>query len=134
MSNVFQKIGHFFSAIVHFVISPAGRDIIAKYLDEAQKLLAPALDAVSLIASLTPTRSDDEIVALAQKYSLGTITPGMITNDAVLTGLLKTAAIKELSAATGTAVPPSVLDLAIQSAYVVYEQAKADMAAAPAAG
>lgn len=133
MGNVFGKIGHFFSAVVHFVISPAGRDKIAAYLDEAQKLLAPALDSVSLIASLTPTRGDDEVIALVNRYGLGTVTPDMLRNDAVVSGFLKQAAIRELKRATGATIPSSVLDMAIQSAYVVYKQAKADMGAADGA-
>ncbi len=127
MSNPFQKIGYFFAAVVHFVISPAGRDKIARALDEAQKLLGPALDAASLIASLTPTRADDEMIALVHTYALGTVTPDMLRNDAVVKAFLKRAAMAELRKMTKTDLPDSVLDLAVQSAYLVYKQAKSDM-------
>lgn len=128
LSNPFKSIGHFFENVVGFVISPAGRKKIAAALGEAQKLIAPALDACSMIAALTPTRSDDEIVVLAQRYSLGVITPEMITNNAIVSGILKHAAMVELQRITGSGADPRVLDLAIQSAYLVYKQAAHDVA------
>lgn len=127
MGNPFGKIGHFFAAILHFVISDRGRAVIANYLDEAQKLLQPALDAVSAIAEASGSRSFEEIAVLAEHYALGVVTPEMITNDATLSGLLKHAAMAELARATGTTMPMAVLDLAVQSAYVVFKQAKAEM-------
>ena len=127
LSNPFKAIGHFFEKVIGFVISPAGRKQIAAALDEAQKLIAPALDACSMVASMTPTRSDDEIVALASHYSLGVLTPEMITSDAIVSGILKHAAMVELQRITGSAADPRVLDLAIQSAYLVYKQAAHDV-------
>lgn len=130
--NVFGGIGHFFSKLLHFVTSSEGRNKIAKMLEEAQKLIQPALDACAMIATLTPSRSDDELIALAGHYTLGVVTPDMLRNDAMVSGLLKAAAMKELQKLTGSQADPRVLDLAIQSAYLVFKQAKADMAAAAA--
>lgn len=128
MSNPFKAIGHFFEKVLGFVISPSGRNKIAAALDQAQKLIEPAINACSVIAELTPTRSDDELIALVRRYSLGTVTPEMLTNDAVVSAFLKHAAMVELQHATGVAADPRVLDLAIQSAYLVYKQAKHDLA------
>lgn len=127
VSNPFRAIGSFFEKVIHFVISPGGRKKIADALKQAQDLIAPALQACETIATLTPTRSDDELFALAQRYALGTITPEMITNDAIISGIMKHAAMVELQHLTGTTADPRVLDLAIQSAYLVYKQAKVDM-------
>lgn len=127
MSNPFKAIRNFFQHVISFVISPKGREKIAKSLEQAQAMLTPALYACEMIASLTEGRTDDQIIAVAEKYSLGTITPDMIKNDAIISGILKHAAMIELQHLTGSTADPRILDLAIQSAYIVYKQAAHDV-------
>lgn len=127
MSNPFKVIGTFFQKLVLRVLSPAGRKQLADALAHVQDLITPALHACEVIATLTPSRSDDEIIALANKYALGTLTPEMLSNDAILSGILKHAAMVELQHLTGTSADPRVLDMAIQSAYLVYKQASHDV-------
>lgn len=130
MSNPFKAVANFFEKVIGFVISKKGREKIAAALHQAQELLTPAFAACEMIASLTPTRSDDQIIAVAKRYALGVVTPEMLTNDAIVSGLLKHAAMVELQHLTGSTADPRVLDLAIQSAYLVYKQADRDMKAA----
>lgn len=133
----FEAIGHFFKKVVEYVISPAGRAQIARDLQAAEDLINPALSAVQLIAGLAPANSAgvrdvNRLVAIVDHYELGPITPDNLTNNAVVAGVLKAAAVKELGRITGTVVDPKVLDLAIQSAYLVYKKAQDEIAAAEA--
>ena len=128
MANPFKAIVNFLKkvpAILEHLFSREVRDKIADYLERAQELLEPALTSVEIIASLTPNRKDNEIVALAKKYGLGTVTPALIRNEAALGGILLTAAVKELKKRTGTDIPDDYLRTVVQAAFNLYKLARA---------
>lgn len=132
MKNIFKAIGHFFKTIGEFIISDEGRKKFAEILGEAQSLIAPAMQAAATIAALTQNRTFEEVVAVAQKYALGTVTPEMIENQSTLEGLLKNAARAELQNLTGSKLDPHVLDLAIAAGLTAYKSTKAEIEAAKA--
>jgi len=107
-------------------------------------LLGYALPAIQLVAALTPTRADDEIVALVAKLRLQVfVDPEQPLTDITKKGLLLAAAREALrgnlveaikrSGGAGillggdlvkdaTTIPDSTLDTAVQSAYGFWKQ------------
>lgn len=126
--NIFKGIAKVFKAIGKFIFSPAARERVADALAIVQNLLENgwAMKAVEAVAAATPTRADNELLALVKHYGLGFVTPDMLRNEALVNGLLKRAAIYELKKLTGVAISNTVLDMAIQAAYLAYKENKED--------
>lgn len=124
--NPFKKVVDIAAKVIRFILSPAGRDRVAKALEQVQEFLESgwAMQAVKVIAELTPTRADNEMLALVQRYGLGFVTPDMLRNETFVNGLLKKAAIYELQRISGLKVSNTVLDLAVQAAYIAYQENK----------
>ena len=64
--NPFKAIGGFFQKVFSFFTSDKAQAIAQKIQDYA----AAALPVVEFIASITPTRADDEIIALFKRFAL----------------------------------------------------------------
>lgn len=87
--------------------------------DRALNLIPQALSIVEIIAKLTPTRSDDELLELFQRFGAPLIEkylalPVMLRGDA-----LKRVALTELSRQSPD-TPESILSAAIEFAYLGY--------------
>ncbi len=64
MSNPFKVIGNLFVKLFNFFNSQKAEDLLKLIKDIAEK----ALPIVELIAALTPTRIDDELIALFKRF------------------------------------------------------------------
>ena len=66
MPNPFKAIGGFFQRVFGFFTSDKAQAIAKKI----QEYMQAALPVVEFIASITPTRADDEIIALFKRFAL----------------------------------------------------------------
>lgn len=121
MSRFFSAVRRFFANI----FSPAGQQKITIALGQAEALVQEVLPVVELISSLTPNKTDDEIVAVVKKYAVPVTVPVGPMTDADKGSLLLqtavTAATQDVAAAVG--LPSSVITLAVQTAYTVLRSA-----------
>ena len=69
MANPFKAVGSFFVKVFRFFSSDAAQRVAEKIQEYARA----ALPVVEFIASLTPTRADDEIIALFKRFALGNV-------------------------------------------------------------
>lgn len=115
-------IRNFFRKIVDFFRGPKLDQALAKAYD----LVQVALPIVELVARLTPTRADDEIVTLIQKYAVPLAVPERPMTDLEKSTFLRLTATNLLKRElAGRGVPDSVIDLAIQTAYVAFKNREA---------
>lgn len=90
-----------------------------KALKQVQDLLPQALEVVQLVAEATPTRSDDEVVALLKKESLALPAFGNKEN------LLRLIARTLLSRRVGLKISDNVANAAVELAVVVFKSKQA---------
>jgi len=69
MANPLKAIGGFFAKVFRWFSSDAAQRVAEKI----QEYCRAALPVVEFIASLTPTRIDDEIIALFKRFGLGNV-------------------------------------------------------------
>jgi hypothetical protein len=85
--------------------------------EQAAALVPKALPIVTLVASLTPTLADDELVALFRRFALPYVEQYLaLPKEQRGVALLKVASTQLASIAPGT--PTRILDTAVQLAYV----------------
>jgi hypothetical protein len=107
------------------LFTPAGQKKVQVAMATAYDVMLQALPIVELIASLTPTRADDEIVAMIRKYALPIPLPEGPLSDLDKQNYLANAAfllVKEQVKAAG--VPDNVIDLGVQMAYTAWKAAR----------
>lgn len=122
MSNVFSK---FFHAVGRLFMHGHVVDVIAHELEIVQGFLGPGFTAAQMIAALTPTKSDDEIIALAKRYAMDTVTPEMLRTPGFVDGILRHAAAQELRMITSDYTTANrLVDLAVQAGYVWFNAQK----------
>ena len=66
MANPFKAIGGFFGKVFGWFSSDAAQRVAQKIAEYSKA----ALPVVEFIASITPTRADDEIIALFKRFAL----------------------------------------------------------------
>lgn len=86
--NWLKSIAKFFKAL----FSPETAAAIQKGIETAAPYIKQALEVVKVIAALTPTRADDEILALLEKYGL----PAILEPGANRAEILRQVALAEL--------------------------------------
>lgn len=119
--NILKK---FFRAIANLFSTPEGRQRIEKALSATYELVQVAMPIVQLVAALTPTRADDEIVALIYKYALPVAIPREPLTDAEKGAVLKTAAVTILRNQLHSPPADSILDTAVQMAFLAFKNAE----------
>jgi hypothetical protein len=122
-------IGSFFAHIasgIKSLFTPAGQKKALVVLGQAEALVQQVLPIVELIASATPNKTDDEIVAVVKRWCVPiTIPTGPLTDADKGSLLLQTAITAATETVAETAgLPVSVITLAIQTAYTVAKAAK----------
>ena len=121
---MFRLIGRFFKRVAGWF---GDGNAVKKVLDQAYGLLTAALPIVEDIAKLTPTRADDEIVALIRKWGLKLHV--LTYTDERSKGLF----LHQIAAASLKRVfpgmPNSVIDLAVQLAYTAWRAGEREKAA-----
>lgn len=103
-----RSIGNFFKSL----FNPQTAAAIQRGLEAAAPYIGPALEVVKLIAAVTPTRADDEIVKLIERY----VSPVVLTPEADRAEVLRKIAVAELEKRF-PGVAERVLNRAIEIAY-----------------
>jgi hypothetical protein len=112
LSSALRGIGHFFTGLF---TNKAAQDHALAVLEEAGKVAATLYPIVKQVATLTPNRTDDEIVAAIEAFGLaGLVDPTLKDKAAVLHDIVLAVA-KKIVPGVGS----SILSLAIESAYQV---------------
>jgi hypothetical protein len=120
--SIFTKFFQRLLAGLKYVFTPAGQKKAEAALLKAYDLVQSVLPVIELVARLTPTRADDEIISLVKTFMVPFALPDRpMTNDEKAIALNQAAftIVKQKVAATA-GVPDSIVDLAIQSAYTAY--------------
>lgn len=117
-----HKVASFFACL----FTPANQAKVAAALGKAEGLIELALPIVASIASLTPTRADDEIIAVVKMYCDSTHVPAGPLTDEQKGDLLFNAAAAQLKKviANKAGITESILDLAVQLAYTAFHATK----------
>lgn len=117
-----KSIANFFRRIIDIFRGPRLDQALAKAYD----LVQDALPIVELVAKLTPTRADDEIVALIRNYAIPLAIPERAMTDLEKSTFLRLTATNLLKRElAGRGISDSVIDLAIQTAYVAFKNREA---------
>ena len=106
--NWLKKIGRFFREL----FSRETADAIERGIEAAVPYIRPALELVKIIAALAPTRANDEIVRLIERYAV----PIVLTPGADRGAILRQIAVAELQKRFPE-VPERVLNRALEIAY-----------------
>jgi hypothetical protein len=115
---MFKAIKSFFSKVAALFTTPEGQKRVNDALTKAYDIMQVALPICETIASLTPTKTDDEIIALVKKYALPLALPDRPLTDGEKANTLRYAAtslVKQELVSVG--VPANVIDLGVQLAY-----------------
>lgn len=92
MGNPFKAVGKFFQSIFAWFSSDQAQQIAKSIVSYSNA----ALPVVELIASLTPTRADDEIIALYKRFALPKVEAYLALPKADRGAALVNAAVAEL--------------------------------------
>ena len=107
--NFFSKL---FKAVRRWFSERAMSDI-----ERAAALVGPAIQIVAVVAALTPTRSDDELIELFRHYAVPGVDAWLALPPADRGRALMTVAARELKRLTPD-VGDRIIDLAVQLAVV----------------
>ncbi len=116
MLNYLKKLVEFFGR--YFQSGQAERDLVT-----ARNLAGVALPLVETLASLTPSRSDDEIVALFRQYSLPYV-DRFLSLPADKRGLALLDAASTLLGRQNPGTATRILNAAVQMAYMAFRTQK----------
>jgi hypothetical protein len=124
-----QTLRHFFSRIARFfraLTTPTAKRRIRNALVQAANLIEIALPIVELVAAATPSKADDEIVALIRRYALPIALPaGPMTDDEKSVFLRRSATeLVKRQMRNRLGVPDHVVDLGVQAAFTLYKTAQ----------
>ena len=114
MANPLQAIGGFFAKVFRWFAIDAAQRVAEK----VRQYCMAALPVVEFIASMTPTRIDDEIIALCKKFGLSNLDKYLALPQEERGEALMAAAISELQKRFPYA-PISQLRAAIEFAVVI---------------
>jgi hypothetical protein len=115
-----------FSWISGKIVAAFRSDSVRSALDSAVKLVPKALPIVADIAAMTPTRSDDEILALFTRFGMPYVDQYIalpVQDRGVALAKVATAQLKQIAPAYSS----NIIDTAVQLAVTAY---KADPKAA----
>ena len=121
-----KTIKKFLSRVVDFfagLATPEGQKKLNEALSKAYDLLGQALPIVEMLAKLTPTRADDEIVALIKTYAIPLSVPDHPMTESDKAYFLRQSAVTLLKRELKdhTSVPDNVIDLGVQLAYSAFK-------------
>ena len=124
-----KGIKSFFCKVAKLFTTPEGQAKVNAALSATFDVIQEALPVCELIASLTPTRADDEIIALIKRYAVPLAIPAKPMTDLEKSMYLKTSAVTVLKSNLNYAgVSDKVLNAAVEVAYLAYSAAKTDKA------
>lgn len=101
-----------FGTLWSILIGPKGQ----KAAEMVQQYVAMAIPIVKTVAALTPTRVDDEIIALFEKYAVGNLHAYLALPIADRGPALLAAATTELARYVPAGTPTTILQTAVQMA------------------
>lgn len=113
----------FLSKIIGFVTSFFSKDFapgVIKALTAVSPYVMKAYPIVKVIAEITPTRLDDQIIAAYEKYGLGHLFNPGIPKDLALRELAKALLKKDIP--EGVTVQDYILNTAIELAYAKFKE------------
>jgi hypothetical protein len=105
----FRKVGGFFKAI----FSRKQLERLDSILQEIEKLTPLAFEAVQVVASMTPTRSDDEFLNVSKQFGLGPL--DLTTKENALRDLARLLLQKQRRDAIRDSVANAAVELAVNA-------------------